>query len=418
MAPANEQDDRLPQNQDDQPEEFPWDLGIFDAHCHPTDTLSAVSQIPTMNATAFTIMATRAQDQHLVEQVARDHGMQASPVDEPTNWRGVVPSFGWHPWFSHQLFDPSDHQGAQLLSPTAKVTHYQRVLDPSPTDQTFLLALPDPHPLPAFLAATRARLAAFPTALIGEVGLDKAFRLPDAWLPAQAHARDPALTPGGREGRRLSPYRVAMPHQRAVLCAQLRLAGELRRPASVHGVQAHGVLFETLSGIWRGRERRVLTNRQRKQLGAASASARDGEDEDVDAAGDGESGPLPYPPRICLHSYSGPEEALKQYFQASTPAEIYLSFSSVINFSTAAASKTERVIKATPDDYILVESDLHTAGQRMDDQLEDIVRRVCALKGWSLDDGVRRLGDNWKAFVFGRRSRRLEAVACERRSGP
>jgi hypothetical protein len=50
---------------------------------------------------------------------------------------------------------------------------------------------------------------------------------------------------------------------------------------------------------------------------------------------------------------------------------------------------------------ILVESDLHTAGEEMDLRLEDIVRRICGAKGWGLDEGVERLGRNWRAFVFG-----------------
>jgi len=33
--------------------------------------------------------------------------------------------------------------------------------------------------------------------------------------------------------------------------------------------------------------------------------------------------------------------------------------------------------------------------------MEDIVRRICEIKGWLLEDGVRRLGGNWRRFVFG-----------------
>jgi hypothetical protein len=39
----------------------------------------------------------------------------------------------------------------------------------------------------------------------------------------------------------------------------------------------------------------------------------------------------------------------------------------------------------------------------MDKYLEAIVRRICNIKGWSLEDGVRQLGKNWKGFVFGRK---------------
>jgi hypothetical protein len=50
---------------------------------------------------------------------------------------------------------------------------------------------------------------------------------------------------------------------------------------------------------------------------------------------------------------------------------------------------------------LLVESDLHTAGEEMDRRLEDIIRRICRIKGWGLEEGVSRLGRNWRAFALG-----------------
>ncbi|KAL9087488.1 MAG: hypothetical protein Q9159_003625, partial [Coniocarpon cinnabarinum] len=263
---------------DEAEDEFEWPL--YDAHCHPTDTMSSIEQIPTMNVSALTIMATRAQDQDLVANVAKSHALSNSSVspsknndntyddnkddtandgNDDANWRKIVPSFGWHPWFSHHLYDDTDRSNSNPLTPSETKAHYHAVLTPSPSldspeDENFLSALPPPKLLSQFLTETRERLTQFPSALIGEIGLDRAFRLPVAWNPNDVENRDGKLTPGGREGRRLSSFRVELEHQKRVFLSQVKLAAEMGRAVSVHGVQCHGVLFETLRETWRGSE--------------------------------------------------------------------------------------------------------------------------------------------------------------------
>jgi Tat protein secretion system quality control protein TatD with DNase activity len=82
------------------------------------------------------------------------------------------------------------------------------------------------------------------------------------------------------------------------------------------------------------------------------------------------------------------------------PVEVFFSFSSVINFSKTP-EKVRNVIQSVPDDRLLVESDLHCAGDRMDGYLEDITRMICQVKGWPLEDGVARLAKNWARFILG-----------------
>lgn len=396
------------QDEDGRVDEFPWHLGLFDAHCHPTDTASSITSIPMMKAKALTIMASRQQDQHLVANFADAHGLTGSMVSnllKDDTGKGVqcqiIPSFGWHPWFSHQIYDDRVSHPPESAGGIHKLDHYKAVIIPSPSDSEFLRTLPDPRPLSEFIAQTRLYLEKYPFALVGEIGIDRSFRIPENSSEVNRDETESALTPGGREGKPLTPYRVHMDHQRKILTAQLHLAGELSRPVSVHGVAAHGILFDTLKATWRGHEKLVISKRVRKRRANAPHShpnedENGSKDEVLDARV-----AKPFPPRICLHSYSGPPGPLKQYLHPSVPATIFFSFSELVNFSSSVSSKAIDVIKEIPDDRLLAESDLHCAGERMDDLLERVVRKICQIKKWPLERGIKQLASNWVHFVFG-----------------
>ncbi|KAI4958219.1 hypothetical protein J4E86_003817 [Alternaria arbusti] len=408
-------------------EPFPWHLEVYDAHCHPTDTMSSIETIQNMKARILTVMATRAEDQDLVLATANKHSIRSANPSQWTKEECIVPCFGWHPWFSYQMYISSpdskgedEQQDQGPLTGQAKITHYQSVLqphrpDPSPSDLQTYASLPDPTPFSTFLALTRQHLLQHPFALIGEIGLDRSFRIPESWTgnPDLWAKRNSNLTPGGREGRRLTPFRCSPAHQKVVFRKQLDLAAEMGRAVSVHGVQAHGLVLEVLAETWKGCERLVLSKRERKKRGrdhpGAEAAleadeAGDGDADGVAAAKD--DSPKPYPPRICLHSYSGSPSNFAQYLRPEIPCKIFASFSTAINLSDALDDEEtpqafQDIIETVPDDMLLVESDLHTAGDEMDRRLEDIIRRICGIKGWGLEEGVKRLGSNWKAFVFG-----------------
>ncbi|MCJ1278335.1 hypothetical protein MMC21_006150 [Puttea exsequens] len=386
---------------------FPWHLGIFDAHCHPTDTVPSIKNIADMKTRALIIMATRAQDQSIVADFADKLGITMDMLNElrweennnkPSGY--IVPSFGWHPWFSHHLYDDLNDDTSHK-APPGKATHYMKALTLLPeNDESFVNSLPNPWPLSEMLEQTRQYLARYPLAIVGEIGLDRAFRVPGIEMPDESYRRDSALTPGGREGRRLSPYRVDMEHQRVILKAQLDLAGKMQRAVSIHGVAAHGMVFETLQETWQGFEKPVVSKRDRKRRGSIEG-AHDGE-ENVEQPKTSDAGTSkPFPPRICLHSYSGPPDTVKQYLHPSVPAVIFFSFSKLVNFSSRT-NKAVAAITAIPADRILAESDLHAAGDAMDNLLEDIVRKICKIKHWSLEDGVKQLSLNWMHYAFGR----------------
>ncbi|KAL1608011.1 Cut9-interacting protein scn1 [Paraconiothyrium brasiliense] len=393
-------------------DDFPWHIGVYDAHCHPTDIMSSIPSIPSMKARCLTVMGTRAQDQDLVSQVADQYGIKNDNHEAWKREECMVPCFGWHPWFAHMMYleHPSGPEGEgtgerpeKVLQDEDKIKHYQNVLaprreDPSEEDKKTYLSLPDPTPFSVFLSQTRKNLAKYPYALVGEIGLDRSFRIPEAF---QTEREENEFTPGGREGRRLTPFRCAPAHQKEIFRQQLMLAAEMNRAVSVHGVQAHGLVFDTIKELWKDHQRPVLSKREKKKRGKddpsvesqlASSQKNDGE-------------PKPYPPRICLHSYSGSPDAFKQYLNPAIPVAFFASFSTAINLGDAVGEETPQsfvdMIRTVPDDMVLVESDLHTAGNEMDRRLEDIVRRICKIKGWDLEEGAERLGRNWRRFVFG-----------------
>ena len=329
-----------------------------------------------MKTRTLVIMASRRQDQDLVAQLA-------------DNAEGrVVPSFGWHPWFCHHIIVDD--------SPTTEMDaaeHYQQVIAPCPTESEFLSSLPEPVLLSDVLAQMRRCLENYPDALIGEIGLDRSFRIPGTETLDWAQDPDSGRTSGGRHGHRLSRYRVVMQHQQKVLTAQLNLAGELGRAVSIHGVGAHGTLHDTIAATWKGQEK--LSRRQLKD-----AAATDCLDSPKDAVAGSQNSTKSYPPRICLHSFSGQPDTVRQYLRPHVPATIFFSFSSLVNFSSES-QKAYDTIKAVPDDRLLVESDLDTFGELLDEKMEDVSKRVCEIKGWSLTDGISQLSSNWHRFVYG-----------------
>ncbi|KAA8895517.1 hypothetical protein FN846DRAFT_969131 [Sphaerosporella brunnea] len=353
-----------------------------------------------MKTATLTIMGTRLEDQPLVAGVAR-----SQPITK------VVPSFGYHPWFSHLIFD--DRAGSSKLEAELKRDHYMSVLMPSP-DEDFISQLPAPRPLSAAIAEIRAHLEEFPQALVGEIGLDRGFRLP---FPSPDHVGPAGSTPSRLEGHGLTPYRVNLDHQKMLFKAQLELAGSLGRAVSVHGVQCHGALLDTFRELWVGHElpRESRKDQKRRRRKAATGgheylpdlgdSDLESEDEEVQNKA---LAPKPFPPRICLHSFSAPLQTLKQYLATPSPTTLYpsqlfFSFSSTINAKPEKGhlSKIGETIKAVPDESLLIESDLHTAGELLDEALGEALLLVSEIKGWELEEGTKQLGNNWRRFIFG-----------------
>jgi len=334
---------------------------LHDAHCHPTDHPETLSDIDPEASGILGAMATRANDQELVESFAKE------------NPNHVIPFFGLHPWFTYQYAVENNEE------------HYQSNLKPMPPE-SFISHLPKPLPWEDHLSKLRKRLEANPRAQVGEIGLDKSFRLP-------------THTNGERDVLRkeLSPYKTTQEHQVRLFTDQCKLAGEFGRAISVHGVQCHGLVFSTLQLMWKGHEKKSKGH-EKRQRKLVTGHPEDDDDEILTEAPN-QTESLPYPPRICIHSASLPIETVRQYLQPTVPSTVYFSFSTVIN--ARYGQKLLDLISAIPDDRILIESDWHSEGPIRRSQLHDIARLIIHQKNWSIEQGVETLEQNFFKFVYG-----------------
>jgi TatD DNase family protein len=190
------------------------------------------------------------------------------------------PGFGIHPWYAPALATESDRDGV--------------------------------------LQRLRRLLVRRRDAFVGEIGLDKVA----------------VYAPSGV---------VEFERQIAVFRAQFRLAGDLKRPVSVHVVHAHGHMLDTIA-----------------------AAAKDGS----------------LPPAIALHSFSGKAPSVLQYMRAAGKSydRLFFGFSSVI--CMRAEQRTREAIAAVPDDRLLLETDIND-GAQIETLMNDIAQVVMDVKQWT-----------------------------------
>lgn len=263
----------------------------------------------------------------------------------------VVPCFGYHPWFSHWI---------SLKPCCSKEEHYRGLFRPEKQEDSFRRILPDlpePIPLENILRDLRHNLEEFPTAMLGEVGLDRAARIP--------------------VNRSTSPVEFTsltapLEHQLIILQAQVDLAVELGRNISMHSVKSTEA---TLA---------LLGNMQKKYKASWLRISVD------------------------LHSCGLSLETWKTIERHHR--NVFMSLSTAIN--SRLPNHRELIAICSPD-RILVESDYHTV-EECTLRTWDMVRIVAEIKGWpvelkwtdDLQEGaewgvVRRLEDNWHKFSAG-----------------
>eukprot|EP01130_Rhizamoeba_saxonica_P002126 TRINITY_DN11938_c0_g1_i1.p1 TRINITY_DN11938_c0_g1~~TRINITY_DN11938_c0_g1_i1.p1 ORF type:complete len:279 (+),score=35.50 TRINITY_DN11938_c0_g1_i1:37-837(+) len=178
------------------------------------------------------------------------------------------------------------------------------------------------------------KLLEVPEAMLGELGVDKYSKTPE-------------------EG-----VRTFNTVQKEVFENQFFLAQRLRRPISVHCVQAHGYLFDFF------RER--------------------SDDE--------------YFPKVMLHSYAGSAEMVQAYRGIRNIGEkFYFSFSHVF-CACNVKGKREDLVTHIPHDRLLLESDLEDPYSEKTAMLE-IVKFVSKKRGWTVEYTARLTSKNAVRFL-------------------
>ncbi|KAJ7170158.1 TatD DNase family Scn1 [Mycena filopes] len=315
---------------------------VVDAHCHPTEGTVSDESLERLEITVCA-MSTCRDDQSLVRDLA---------LRNPSK---VIPCFGYHPWFSHLI----------SMQPGAfKDEHYRHLFlgsdaEPPPDRvdafEELLPLLPEPISIDEVLLDLRHNFELFSTpTILGEVGLDKSFRVPF----------DYRVWP-----RKLTSFTIPLEHQLLVLESQLDLAVALKRNVSLHSVHCPQVTVDLLN---------KLKSKHGRQW------------EDI---------------RIDLHSCSmNPQvcTALQKKHK-----NIFMSLSTTIN---GRSSNLNALIAACSPDRLLIESDYYDI-DTFPEKCTEILTLVARVKGWPMEeewpeelDGehwgvVRRLEANWKSFI-------------------
>lgn len=349
---------------------------LTDVHCHPTDAKE--DGVPTKSMEQLQIricaMSSNQSDQDHVKDLA---------IIFPDK---VTPAFGHHPWFSHWISTESSLSGVSNDNGISeKEKHYRNLLlphgnsDPSlETEFSKLLPqLPDPTPLSAIINTLSANLSTFQSAMLGEVGLDRSFRVPLDYL----------ATP-----RILTSFHIPLEHQLEVLEAQMGVSLEMGRNVSFHSVRCQLATFEAFE-----RMRKKWGEERWKKISI-----------DLHSCGFSKQGWIDLEVgRQILVSRT----LMTALFSQKKHDNVFMSLSSVINHKHP---NFRELIAVCSPDRILAESDYNDIDQ-VTPQTWDIVKIIAEVRGWPLemewrDDPeleekdwgvVRRLERNWNRFKAG-----------------
>jgi Tat protein secretion system quality control protein TatD with DNase activity len=372
---------------------------LTDSHCHPTDDPRPwgkvevlIEKLRYVKIGRACAMSTSTKDQEYVAKLS-----EALP-------NKIIPAFGYHPWFVHTISTNSN------INPEE---HYKTVFgkkaDSDELQELLQGGLPDPIPIQNILQQLRDSLEAHPDSLLGEIGIDRVFRLPrnpKGWtrepdLEDIESNKSPSL---GRRKRPLTSLTPSIEHQVEIAKAQIALAIELKRSISFHSVRAGGALTDLLEDLRKSfpDENEGLSKRERKRREKEQRYTENGDDHSSEEA-KSQSRLRFNDINLDLHSCTLSPQMISQ-IQKKYP-NIYVSFSLAIN------SRQKDLIdqlRACDPNRLLIESDWHSAeglGSRcwaMIKLATDIISDDLVPKDIQGEErykyAAKRLHENWRRF--------------------
>lgn len=269
---------------------------LGDSHCHigiecnSDDIIRLAEKISEISTKLrfFHIMTTFYKDVELLDLL----------LDTLPSKSVIVPYYGVHPWYSH-LYTFENYEN--MLDFDIKLNHYNQVLQPHPSNE-LLDILPIPMNIYKQLELYEKLIEKHDIAYgIGEIGLDKLFKIPKTGFFGNKLI----------DAQGLTQFKTSLSHQQSIFQCQLQFANDLQKHVSLHCVKTHGKLYE------------IMIN-------------------------------YPKIPKLILHSFSGSIEQARLWCK-NYQSRVMFSFSNYIN-----GQKMEDLIKFInhlSNDQILVETD-------------------------------------------------------------
>ncbi|KAL7439576.1 hypothetical protein ACHAXM_007584 [Skeletonema potamos] len=260
----------------------------------------------------------------------------------------ILPALGVHPWYLHDIIKDHTVENNKDESTTDELTPHINI-------EQYLKW--------EWLSTLEMIISQHPNLIVGEIGLCKMARF----------VREFPKAFGGKA--------TALQLQKVVFKKQMELAAKWKRPVTVHCVNAHGLLIETLTEMLN--EALESCSKEEKNDGTR-ATLRNA-----------------FPPAIAMHSFTGTSHQVQQLLdleksilhpeqvgkvgnrkrggkkqrkqhqneekkaECNTGILFYFGFSHNVNYIMCTSEKAKRkgieAVQTIPSDRLLVESDVHAS---------------------------------------------------------